>query len=649
MRYVICNRSHQRGAALLVMMMIFIIAASYALVTKLNANTREYLRRGSSLSVLNQAKAALIGYAVNYPLDHAGKGPGRLPCPDTTDNGSAVPNCSGATTGRFPFKTQGLETEDFRDHSGERLWYRVANNYRSYTVGGPKVNSELTGDFTVDSTSNIVAVIFAPGAPVGTQDRANDPLDVVNYLEDENADTNDIFTTQATGDFNDTLVTITRQELMSVVEKRVLGDVAEKLTDYQNNYGAYPWLSSFSDPSTSSFRGTVSTGRGHLPLHWSIDPDSIQQGGTVTGRNPFTTDLNISWNTMANADETQSVSESVSTTHGYSFVFPAPTLSCLRNNACADTSDPFYNQLPANLTISGASCTWTDKNTFNCTGSYSISKIQNYDIWNNDGTTDLQCTNQDAGTGYGLIGANFGSGSEWKTVYRDSATTGIGYHKYRERMTGTLTRTYDFSIDFVDPEGIGTATSPTSTTIRTRDLDISGNLSSATINITVTDVLTGVTFDTPYSYSTPSFSAKISNLTSDADTTGNIVSTGIQYDLDIDDGEFPSWFVENGWHELIYISYASGESLPGDTTAGQDCISLSTTCITVNIDGTVNNNVRAAVFSAGAELSVQDRSSSPDETDYFEYENSSPVDDLFVKNKITTSYNDHTRIISTAP
>ncbi len=55
----------QKGAVLLAMMIVFIVASSYALVSKLNANPREYLRRSSSLTALNEAKAALIGYAVN--------------------------------------------------------------------------------------------------------------------------------------------------------------------------------------------------------------------------------------------------------------------------------------------------------------------------------------------------------------------------------------------------------------------------------------------------------------------------------------------------------------------------------------------------------------------------------------------------------
>ena len=56
--------------------------------------------------VLQEAKQALLQYAYNYPVT-AGNGPGRLPCPDTNNNG--IPNatafCGGENgiVGRFPW------------------------------------------------------------------------------------------------------------------------------------------------------------------------------------------------------------------------------------------------------------------------------------------------------------------------------------------------------------------------------------------------------------------------------------------------------------------------------------------------------------------------------------------------------------------
>lgn len=585
----VINRNRQKGAALLAFIMIFIVASAYSLTKKLNSNTIDQQRRASSLNNLNKAKAALIGYAVNYPLDHPGVGPGRLPCPDTNDNGSAAGNCTGATTGRFPYKT--LEVEDLRDQFGQRLWYRVANNYRSYTVNPPVVNSDTAGNFSVDGNTDIVAVIFAPGSPVATQDRAADSLDVANYLEDDNADAGDAFVTRPTlnpnNEFNDTLVAITRQELMSAVEKRVLGDVDEALSNYQTDSSSYPWLSAFSDPAASTFRGTVNTWQGHLPFHWAADPDSIEQGGAVAGRNPFTTDptitgaSNVQWNIASND------------------TLPAPdgiiTDDCLYRIDCNDGTFPVLTELNIN---SNFECTWSDRLTANCST---------------------------------ITGTN-------------SAFVFINLWPVRICF-GTITRTY--TIDFPEfvNEGVFASTAPTSSTVRTRDvsLDTTQAISDQVGAITITDVFNqlfalGLGCDDYNGTRTLNF----------VNATGTLAINGIQYDLSIDDDELPIWFVENEWHELTYLTYAADEPLPGNTTAGQDCNSLGT-CLSVNINGSTNSNVRAAALAAGITLTGQDRVTTPDANDYYDDAENTDSDEVFLKSRVTTTYNDQTRIISTAP
>ena len=42
--------------------------------------------------LLEEAKQALLMYAYNYPIDNPGRGPGRLPCPDTDVVIDAIPN-----------------------------------------------------------------------------------------------------------------------------------------------------------------------------------------------------------------------------------------------------------------------------------------------------------------------------------------------------------------------------------------------------------------------------------------------------------------------------------------------------------------------------------------------------------------------------
>ncbi len=263
---------------MLALMLVLIIGSSYFLVTKLNINLALTQQSEETGLALSAAKDALIGYAITFP-DHdvsgVVDGPGYLPCPDLNNDGSAVSSCSAGgntTIGRLPNQT--LRLEELRDASGQRLWYALSENFRFGNNKTIPLNSESpsSAELSVNGTGDIVAVIIAPGVPVNGQSR--DPSDtsitseISNYLEGDNNNLNTSFvttlggTTRKDGEydandnyiFNDRLVVITRQELMEVVEKRVLGEVRKMLTDYFNNYGAYPWLTPFADPKTDMRR-----------------------------------------------------------------------------------------------------------------------------------------------------------------------------------------------------------------------------------------------------------------------------------------------------------------------------------------------------------------------------------------------------------
>ncbi len=262
---------------LLAFLLILIAGASFMLVSRLNENTQTYTRDAQTQNALKQAKEILIGYAVTYPDTHTGEGPGYLPCPDLTNNGLSGTNglgsCSiagGTSLRRFPHVT--LEMNNITDASGETLWYVVSDNFRNNPKLVP-LNSETPGTLGLDRNGDgvadeddLVAVIIAPGASFTGQSRDLDKNALANYLEGENADGDRVFSTTGTGDFNDQLVTITRKELMQAVEKRVLGEAANILTNYRNNInntdGLYPWLSPYADPKvmTPILRGTASAG-----------------------------------------------------------------------------------------------------------------------------------------------------------------------------------------------------------------------------------------------------------------------------------------------------------------------------------------------------------------------------------------------------
>ena len=245
-------RFKQHGSALLAFMLIVVVGASFILVSNLNANVRQYARQAASTVILAEAKNALIAYAINYPENHPGEGPGYLPCPDISNNGSAGGSCSlagGTTIGRFPWKT--LELDNLRDDAGESLWYAVSDNFKNNPKAFAALNSDTPADFSVDGNGEVVAVIFAPGPPLAGQNRPAGPLAVANYLEDDNADGDASFVSRASGTFNDQIAVVTRKELMAAVEQRVINQLRTALKSYYDAYTAYPWLTPFADPKAS--------------------------------------------------------------------------------------------------------------------------------------------------------------------------------------------------------------------------------------------------------------------------------------------------------------------------------------------------------------------------------------------------------------
>ncbi|MEE8320618.1 MAG: hypothetical protein V3R68_02115, partial [Gammaproteobacteria bacterium] len=255
---------HQSGAVLLMFILLLVVGSSYMLLDRLNAHvSNDYYRDTITEKALLQAKKALISYAMNYPdlRNNSEKGPGFLPCPDQDDDGDPESGCSINTpsnTGRIPWRILGLP--DLRDSDGARLWYALSDNFKNTQSNDTVINSETPGQIVVDGVDDIVAVIIAPGGPTSTQ-TARPSNTSTDYLEDDNASMGDnSFVTSAAVEFNDNLITITRQELMKAVEKRVIAEVSAILEQYYvtDSANAYPWLATFADPKADSriLRGT---------------------------------------------------------------------------------------------------------------------------------------------------------------------------------------------------------------------------------------------------------------------------------------------------------------------------------------------------------------------------------------------------------
>jgi len=224
----------QQGAALLVLLTLVILVASYALLRQLNRPKQELLRGTDNAAVLAEARDALVGYALSSTVR-----PGELPCPDYGAGPAGLDGKSDScdehgtyvTIGRLPWKTLGLR--DLRDASSESLWYAPAIEFDGSTV----INSDTQSHslrVAGNNTRQIVAVVIAPEAIIASQSRPSGAARTTSgrYLESTNAmagatiSIQELFTSTT---FNDQVQVITRDELMPAVERRVLGELKKVL------------------------------------------------------------------------------------------------------------------------------------------------------------------------------------------------------------------------------------------------------------------------------------------------------------------------------------------------------------------------------------------------------------------------------------
>ncbi|MFX4226734.1 MAG: hypothetical protein ACFHHU_02200 [Porticoccaceae bacterium] len=207
------------------------------------------------------AKEALITFAVNYPDLYTGpnNGPGRLPCPDDNLNGQPETSCNGGAeltyrlpvyantpnSGPFYFSRQFIEasqeTNPNIDYS--QFWYALSNGFA--TDDGP-LNSSVNAQLQLDNASDYVALIIAPGTPLTTQGRSTENArnNRNNYLEAPNNRTDTgVFSNypeiQGT-EFNDSVIGITRSELMTRVTMKVAIEIKQALDNHHESYDAHP-------------------------------------------------------------------------------------------------------------------------------------------------------------------------------------------------------------------------------------------------------------------------------------------------------------------------------------------------------------------------------------------------------------------------
>ncbi len=301
----------QSGAALLVFLLLIVVSASTLLITKLNASIKHSPYNPQISLSLNEAKEALISWAVNHPFN-----PGTLPMPDRNGDGdydgdgdcfNGGPIGNNLLLGRLPWRDYpgpckdaaslfglriypGITTDLDTDKFGRVLWYAVSVNLvyetSAYPFISPALVNKPTGWITLrDVNGNVISnrvafVVLAPGPALSPyancdalvyagQDRSGAAPAAANYLDSvtiggttySNSDADQDFiiytnsnlttggsTLEKCDVFNDQLVYVTIDDLIDAVSKRVLNETTNFLSQYHNTYGVLPWLSPYADP-----------------------------------------------------------------------------------------------------------------------------------------------------------------------------------------------------------------------------------------------------------------------------------------------------------------------------------------------------------------------------------------------------------------
>ena len=279
------TRRRSRGAALLVALVPVLLLAGGATLPRIESGARgaHRIEDERSRRALVRAKEALIHYALTD-----GNRPGELPCPDLDGDGRLRLNVDfrgGANVpcatlrGWLPFHTLG--TGELRDGAGERLWYAVSDVHHS--GHSTALNSELAGQLRMGDAGDVVAVLIAPGPPVDerqARERAAgasgpDARRLASaFLEGDNAGADPArYASQGhprRGE-NDRVLPLLRRELMTLVERRVLGEVAEALQTFHREHGTLPWLAPLNDPEAAPLAAEIGTRRGRLAFQRTGD------------------------------------------------------------------------------------------------------------------------------------------------------------------------------------------------------------------------------------------------------------------------------------------------------------------------------------------------------------------------------------------
>ena len=293
----------QSGAALIIILTQILMIAIYIGFRQFNTTGADSNSKNRALHArLQRAKEALIARAV---ID--ANRPGSLPCPDliTDDNGlsnhpydgksdNLTRNDCPSYIGWLPWVT--LDLPEITDDSGTRLWYVLARPLRDDDLAQP-INTDTPTPLSLDGRNDIAALIIAPGAAVNSQNRPS--INPADYLDGENANANNVFISGPWSEnFNDVVLALSKQELMSAVEKRIAAELHACLEQHAtapaNLWHDNPWPAPL---SSSKQRGKAGSYFGQVPLSQPGAGPQILLANSST-------DLQASRNRLASASKT---------------------------------------------------------------------------------------------------------------------------------------------------------------------------------------------------------------------------------------------------------------------------------------------------------------------------------------------------------
>lgn len=213
----------QGGAALILFFTMMIIAATTVLLSALNNRSPQVQDRINKQIEMGKIKEQLLGYALNYAdYNTSDFGPGRLPCPDTNNDGDM--NCGAATLGRLPTQLSPsgagpISLSDRYVGIDQQFWYAVSPGFRENAA---TLNSTVSTFLSLDAVPEYAALIIAPGLALDGQTRsAGNQINA--YLEAATVNNSVSFISEHATDpslFNDSIITITGKEVMTYATLR---------------------------------------------------------------------------------------------------------------------------------------------------------------------------------------------------------------------------------------------------------------------------------------------------------------------------------------------------------------------------------------------------------------------------------------------